>query len=127
MKNPNDLFSSPDGKEIYVADVNSFAARVGPEPRTLPVELHLKALQEGCVRTPAGEPSAKASSQQAPKDLAPAIERAIKEMLVRQTAGDFTQGGMPNLTVVSSIIGEPAPRDLTYGVFERLKAEAKAE
>lgn len=54
---------------------------------------------------------------------APKIEAAIRKMVERNTRGDFTAGGEPNLNTLAKLLGDVVAREEMAPVWAKIKAE----
>jgi len=123
-------YRSSTGDEIRVVTTTGHVAIVGDEWRELPAIYHQAAVQAGCeVDTPtkAATPTRVLSNGNDAKNIDELIERALKTMLEREVADDFTSAGEPNLNVVSKLAGMKVKREQVTAIYHRLKEEAGGE
>lgn len=120
-------YRSNTGEEIRVVTGTGHVAIVGEDWRELPAVYHQAAVQAGCeVDTPtkAATPTRVESGGADAKNIDELIERALKAMLERDVADDFTSAGEPNLNVVAKLAGMKVKREQVTAIFHRLKEEA---
>jgi hypothetical protein len=125
-------FRSPTSEPIRLALLSGHIAVIGQDWRELPEIFHSHAVKAGAERNDgkgpppimrpvrAGEDAIRGSI-----DYDTAYRDALKTMVTRSAAGDFTGASQPNIKVVSKLVGFSANREEVYRVFKAMKAEAE--
>lgn len=120
-------FRSPDETTIHVAITGGHAARVGPEWRELPPILHKQAIALGCItNNMSAEAIAAAQKPAEPAfDQAEAIKAGIVKMLEADNQEEnFTKAGLPNLNVLSHMVGFGVDREQMQHVWKQMQTTA---
>lgn len=100
-------FKSPTDKPIYVSILSGHTAIIGSEYRDLPLILHRKALEEGCITDTMDQATIDAkfeASKPAPENKQILVD-IIKEMMANPKDGDFTGADLPNRKTLSALAG----------------------
>lgn len=121
-------YRSPTGEDIRVTSTTGHVAIVGADWRELPRIYHQAAIREGCEVDQGVIPNdSKAAKVQGagPQSQPPeaVIERALKTMLERDQAGDFTADDQPNLKVLGKLAGFTVTRDQVTPIYQKLVEE----
>jgi len=119
----------PDASNIHVKTTAGHCAVVGPEWRELPPMLHAAALHAGCevdsstvtATEHVAKPSRIAVSQDDENGL---IKKAIKALLDRNDAADFTGDGIPKVVAVNKESGFTATKGDILAAWGELNEEA---
>lgn len=106
-------FKSPTETPVYLALLSGHCAVVGPEWRELPIILHKKAFEEGCItdNMDAETIAAKVENAQPQKSNHEILVETIKGMAANPQDGDFTAADLPNLKRLSSLVGWTVSRE----------------
>lgn len=118
-------FRSPDETTIHVTSLTGHAARVGPDWRELPPMLHKAAIAAGCITDNMTAEAIAATPQ--PRDPAFNADAAIKAGIVQMLEADkpdenFTKAGLPNLNVLSHVVGFGVDREQMQKVWAQMQA-----
>ena len=100
-------FRSPSETPVYLCLLTGQSAVVGTEWRELPILLHRKALEEGCITDNMDEETihAKIESALPEQSKHEIIVGIIKDMMSNPKEGDFTAADLPNLRRLSLSAG----------------------
>ena len=122
------LFKSPTGQPIQVAILTGCCAVVGDEWRELPVDLHRKAIEEGCITSDMDLATINAGQPQpsADKSNEQILIEVIKAMMENPEASDFRSDGMPNIKSVIRNCGWTASREEVAQAVQAIADEAQA-
>lgn len=124
-------FRSPTDDTLYVANTTGHAARIGPEWRELPPQLHADAIAAGAITNNMDAATAEAQrarsnpdAQTSPDDSDALIRKGIAEMLDGDDKDDFTKAGLPDLRKLSARVGFGVDRQQMLDVWHAMLAES---
>lgn len=124
-------YRSPTGEDIRVTATTGHVAIVGAEWRELPRVYHQAAIRDGCEVDQGVIPNDRRATVQGagPQHQEPeaVIERALKTMLERDQAGDFTNDDQPNLKVLGKLAGFAVTRDQVTPIYQKLLDESEED
>lgn len=130
----NMKFRAPTDEAVHIALLSGHSAIVTREWRELDPIFQAEALARRCevdkggVIAPKDVPvKAGDSAQNQVADVDQHYRNAIEQMLERNDDGDFTNDELPNIKVVSSLVGFRAVKEDVLRVFRDMVAEAQAE
>lgn len=119
----------PEASNVIVTTTTGHCAVVGAEWRELPPALHAAAITAGCevdqARTKATAHKPEASADAVDQsDEAALVTKAIKALLKRNDAEDFTNDGIPKVAAVNKECGFTATKSQVMEAWGALQAEA---
>ncbi len=121
-------YRHPQG--VRLALTSGHVTHVGTEWQPLDERFHTEALLNGCqIDEGIVDTGKKVANKASPEgftntDDTSVIRSALQRMIVRNKQGDFTASDLPNLKVLAHEAGIPIDKDLAYGIFRDLVAEA---
>ena len=100
-------FKAPGEQPVYIAMLSGHSAVIGNEWRDLPLIMHRKALEEGCVsdNMDAATIAAKIESAIPEESRHSILMGIVKNMMANPKEGDFTASDLPNLKRLSGTAG----------------------
>jgi hypothetical protein len=118
-------FRAPSDKPVYLCLTSGHSAVIGNEWRELPILLHRKALEEGCVTDNMDEATIAAKIESAiPEQSKHEILLGIvKEMMANPKEGDFTAADLPNLKRLSGQAGWSVSKEEMMQVVHSISSE----
>lgn len=122
-------FKSPTDEPVYIALLSGHAAVIGPEWRELPIILHRKALEEGCITDNMDEETiaAKVESARPHESNHDILVGIIKGMAANPQDGDFTANDLPNLKRLAKLAGWNVSREEMMQAVHAIASEDEAE
>lgn len=100
-------FKAPGETPVYIAMLSGHTAVVGDEWRELPLFMHRKALEEGCITDNMDQATIDAKLEAAAPGESnhDILVKVIKDMMANPNEGDFTGADLPNLKVLAKNAG----------------------
>lgn len=122
-------FKSPNDTPIQVALLSGHTAVVGTEWRDLPINLHRKALELGCITdnmdaATIAQKVEHANPQRSNHDI---LMDTIKSMMQNPKQGDFTGADLPNLKTLSLKVGWTVKKEEMMRAVQAISDEPDAE
>lgn len=122
-------FKSPTDTPIHICLLSGHSAVIGPEWRELPPLLHRDALIAGCVTDNMDQSSIDARVEAATPDKSrhEILVEAVGAMYADNAPGHITQADLPNLKVLSGLVGWAVSKEDMMQAVHAVRASKKAE